>query len=62
MAHQEDPDCANKKHQRYDNKANPVDHPGNQEPLFILLWLEKGEIIIKTDVDLNLRRWAYVKM
>lgn len=56
MAHQEDPDCADKKHQRYDNKANPVDHPGNQEPLFILLWIEKGEIIIKTDVDLNLRR------
>lgn len=41
MAHQEDPDCADKKHQSHDNKADPVDHPGNQEPLFILLGLRE---------------------
>lgn len=40
MAHQEDPDCADKKDQNHDNKADPVDHPGNQEPLFILLVLK----------------------
>lgn len=37
MPHQEDPDCADKKHRCHDDKADPVNHPGNQEPLFILL-------------------------
>lgn len=37
MAHQEDPNCADKKHRRYDKKADPVDDTANQEPLFILL-------------------------
>lgn len=41
MAHQEDSDCANEKQQRHDNKAGPVDHTGDQEPLFILLGLRK---------------------
>lgn len=42
MAHQEDADCADKKHRRHDNKADPVDHPGNQEPLLILLGLRES--------------------
>lgn len=40
MAHKEDPDCADKKHQCHDNKADPVDHPANQEPFFIFLGLK----------------------
>lgn len=42
MAHQEDHDGADKKHGRHDNKADPVDHPGNQEPLLILLGLRES--------------------
>lgn len=42
MPHQEDPDCADKEHRCHDNKADPVNHPANQEPLFILL--NNGEI------------------
>lgn len=41
MAHQEDPNCADEKHWSHDNEADPVDHPGNQEPLFILLGLRE---------------------
>lgn len=41
MAHQEDPNCADKKHQCHDDKADPVDHPGDQEPFFILLGLRE---------------------
>lgn len=37
MAHQEDTNRADEKHQRHDNKADPVDHTGNQEPFFIFL-------------------------
>lgn len=37
MAREEDPNSADKKHRHHNNKAGPVDHPGNQEPLFILL-------------------------
>lgn len=37
MPHQEDADRADKKHRCHDDKADPVNHPGNQEPLFILL-------------------------
>lgn len=37
MAHQEDPDRADEKHQCHDDKTDPVDHPGHKEPLFILL-------------------------
>lgn len=37
MARQEDPYRANKKHRHHDDEADPVDHLGDQEPLFILL-------------------------
>lgn len=37
MAHEEDPNRANKEHRRHDDKTDPVDHPANQEPFFILL-------------------------
>lgn len=42
VAHQEDHDGADKEHGRHDNKADPVDHPGNQEPLLILLGLRES--------------------
>lgn len=42
MAHQEDPDCANKKHQRHEYEADPVNHPCHQEPLLVLLLGEVG--------------------
>lgn len=46
MAHQEDANRTDKKHRHHDNKADPVDHPGHQKPLFILLGVEeKLEII-----------------
>lgn len=41
VAHEEDPNSANEKYQCHDNEANPVDHPGHQEPLFIFLHYEK---------------------
>lgn len=37
IPHQEDPDRADKKYRCHDNKTDPVNHPGHQEPLFILL-------------------------
>lgn len=45
VAHQEDPYCADKKHQRHDNKADPVNYTAHQEPLFILLrWRENTKL------------------
>lgn len=41
IAHQEDPNCADEIQWSHDNEADPVDHPGNQEPLFILLGLRE---------------------
>lgn len=37
MAHQEDAGRADEKHQCHDNKADPVDHPSDQNPFFIFL-------------------------
>lgn len=41
MTHQEDPDSTDKKHRRYDKKADPVYDTADQEPLFVLLCLWK---------------------
>lgn len=46
MAHQEDPNCADKKEQSHNNKTNPVNHPGDQEPLFILLMVKKNVTLL----------------
>ncbi len=43
VTHQEDPYGADKKHQRHDNEADPVDHTAHQEPLFILLGFRENE-------------------
>lgn len=50
MAHQEDPDRANKEHRCHDNETDPVNHPGNQEPLFILLneWESSGYVYLNS--------------
>lgn len=59
MPHQEDPDGANKEHRCHDKKTDPVNHPGNKEPLFILLnwweissyvYLKRGQINRKVDL------------
>lgn len=55
MAHQEDPYSADEKCRSHDNKADPVNHPGDQKPLLILLRLKKRSSEIITDADLNMR-------
>ena len=37
MTRQEDPDGPQEKHERHDDKTHSVDHPGDQEPLLVLL-------------------------